>query len=164
MGTAYTENFDVIVNKNPRYPHFFVHHNIHSKIKLIALKFGNYNIMSTLQSLNTWLNLNRFSTHREASIVFIKYISTGLTLHHIAKKKVSTILTNVDISPEDIITLQETTEGDAIHHHNSTRKPDGQLKNPTKKTVSSSLHSTCPRNVYHGSIRSQMSPHSFYYS
>ena len=86
MGTSYTENVEVIVDKKPRYPRFFVHHEINSKIKLTALKFGDHNIMSTLQSLNTSLNLNRFSTHREASIGFIKYVSTGLILHHIPKK------------------------------------------------------------------------------
>ena len=48
MGTAYTENCDVIVDKKPRYPHFLVHHDIHSKIKLSTLKFGDHNIMSTL--------------------------------------------------------------------------------------------------------------------
>ena len=60
MGTEYTEHFAVIVNKKPRYPLFFVHHDIHSKIKLTVLKFRDHNIMSTLQSLNTRLNLNRF--------------------------------------------------------------------------------------------------------
>ena len=105
MGIAYTENFDVIVDKKPRYPHFFVQHDIHSKIKPIALKFGDHNIMSILQSLNTWLNLNRFSTHRKASIGFIKYVNTGLTLHHIAKKRVFTALMNVNLSRENIIAL-----------------------------------------------------------
>ena len=60
METSYTENFDVIVDKKPCYPRFFVHHEIHSKIKLTVLNFGDYNIMSILQSLNTWLNLNGF--------------------------------------------------------------------------------------------------------
>ena len=36
MGTSYTENFDIIVDKKPRYSRFFVHHEIHSKIKLTA--------------------------------------------------------------------------------------------------------------------------------
>ena len=88
--------------------------------------------MSTLQSLNTWLNLISFTTHHEASIDFIKYVSTGLTLHHIAKKRVSTALMNVDLSPEDIIVLKEATEGNAIHNHNNKRKPDEQLKVPEK--------------------------------
>ena len=94
--------------------------------------------MSTLQSLNTWLNLNCFSTHCEVSIGFIKYVSTGLTLHHIAKKRVSTALMNVDLSHEDIIALQKTTEGDATHNHKNKRKPDRQLKetDKNKKSIS----------------------------
>ena len=107
ISTAYTETFNVITDKKPRYPRFFVHHDIHSKIKLTALKFGYHNIMSILQSLNTWLNVNRFSTHREASIAFIKYISTGLTLQHIVKKRVSTALMNVDLPPKTSVNFKK---------------------------------------------------------
>ena len=128
MGNSYTENFDVIVDNKPCYPRFFVHHDIHSKLKLTALKFGDHNIMSTLQSLNTWLNFNRFSTHREASIGFIKYVSIGLTLHHIAKTRVSTALLNVALLPDDITTLQETTTKNTIHNYTNKRNPDGQPK------------------------------------
>ena len=103
--------------------------------------------MLTPQSLNTWLNLNHFSTHSDASIGVIKYVNTRLTLHRIEKMRVSTALINVDISPKDIIALQETTESDAIHNHYNKSKPDGQLKGPDKKTVLSSLHSIYPRNV-----------------
>ena len=130
MGTTYTENFDVIVDKKPRYPRFFVHHDIQSKLKLTALKFGDHNIMSTLQSLNTWLNFNRFSTHREASIGFIKYVSTGLTLHHIAKKRVATALMKVQLSPDDITTLQEIATATITHNHTNKRTKDGQPKDP----------------------------------
>ena len=131
--------------------------------------------MSTLQSPNTWLNLNRFSTHHEASIDFIKYVSTGLTLHHIAKNRVSTALTNVDPSPEDIIVLKEATEGNAIHNYNNKRKPDEQLKVPEKKQKR--YHFPCIRLVHetyrirkwkkpshHGNIRRKISLRSFYYS
>ena len=45
MGTKYTENFEVITDKKSRYPYFFVHHEIYSKIKLTALKFGDHNIV-----------------------------------------------------------------------------------------------------------------------
>ena len=128
MGTAYTETCNVINDKKPRYPRVFVDHDIHSKIKLTALKFGYHNIMSTVQSLNTLLNLNRLSTHREASISFIKYIGTGLILQPIAKKRVTTALMNVDISPENISALQKTTEKDTIHNNKNKRKPDRQLK------------------------------------
>ena len=106
-GITYTEFFDVIVDKKLRYLCFFVHHDIHSKIKLTTLKFDNHNIMSTLQSLSTWLNLNHFSTHREASIGFIKYVTTGLTLHHIAKKRVSTALMNIDLFLKILLHFKE---------------------------------------------------------
>ena len=73
--------------------------------------------MSTLQSLNTWLHFNSLSTHRETSIGFIKYISTGLTFQYIAKKRVTTALMNVDHTEEGIIALQNTTENDVINNH-----------------------------------------------
>ena len=40
------------------------------------------------------------------------------------------------ISPEDIIALQESTEGDEIHNHINKRKLDGQLKEPDKNNKS----------------------------
>ena len=80
---------------------------------------------------------------------------------------------NIDRSPEDIIILQETTEGDEIYNRNNKRKPDGQLKEPDKKQY----HLSCIRLVHetyrirkwnkpshHGSIRSQMSSRLSYYS
>ena len=106
MCTAYTEIFDVITDKKPRFPRFFVHHEFHSKIQVSALKYNEHTIMSTLQSLNTWLTFNNFSTHREASIGFLKFVSTGLTLQYIAKQRVISALTKVELSDEDIIALQ----------------------------------------------------------
>ena len=35
---------------------------------------------------------------------------------------------NVDLTNEDIIALQETTEEDVLHNNNNKSKPDGQLK------------------------------------
>ena len=66
--------------------------------------------MPTLQFLGTRLTLNKFSTHREASIGFLKYVSTGLTLQYVTKKRITSALMNVDITVEDIITPQQTTE------------------------------------------------------
>ena len=88
--------------------------------------------MSTLQSLNTWLTFNKFSTHREVSIGFLKYISNGLTLQYIANKRVIPALMKVDISEENIIALQQTTENDVNNTQNNKRKPDGRLKNVTE--------------------------------
>ena len=131
-GTVSTETFDFITNKKLRYSRFFVYHEIHSKIKFTALKFGNHNIISTFQPLNTWLNINRFYTLREASIRFLKDISTGLTFQHISKNIVTSALINVDLTEKDIISLQKTTEKDVFHNHNNKHKPDEQLKDASE--------------------------------
>ena len=72
MDTAYTDTFDVITDNKISFPSDFVHHKLHSKIQLFALKYGEHNIISTLQSLNTWLTFNKIYTHREASIGLLK--------------------------------------------------------------------------------------------
>ena len=110
--TVYTETFYVITDKKPRFPRFLVHYKIHSKIQVSTLKYGENNIMLTLQSLNTWLTFNRFSTHREASIDFLKYISTCLTFQYIAKKRLTFVLMNVDLTDEGSIALKQTIEND----------------------------------------------------
>ena len=68
MGTAYTETFDVITDKNTKFPRILVHHDLHSTLNVSAMKYGDHNIMSTLQPLRTWTNFNKLSTHRVASI------------------------------------------------------------------------------------------------
>ena len=88
--------------------------------------------MSTLQSLNTWLTFNKLSTHREASVYFLTYISTGLTLQYIAKKRVTSVLIKFDLSKDEIINLHQTTDNDVNNTQNNKRKPDGQLKKQQK--------------------------------
>ena len=63
MGTEYTECFDVITDKKTKFPRFFVHHDIHSTLIVYAMKYSNHNMMSTLQSLRTWVTFNKFDTH-----------------------------------------------------------------------------------------------------
>ena len=74
-------------------------------MSISALKYGDHDIMSTLQSLSTGLTFNNFSTHREASIGFLKHVNTRLTLQYIAKKWVTSALMNVDFTDEHIIAL-----------------------------------------------------------
>ena len=84
MGTEYTEYFDVITDKKEQIPRFFVHQDIHSTLTVSAVKYSDHNIMSTLQALWTWVTLNKFDTHRVASIGFLKYVGiyrSHLTLY-----------------------------------------------------------------------------------
>ena len=38
----------------------------------------------------------------------------------------------IDLTEEDVIVLQKTTEDDVIYNHNNKRKPDGKLKDATE--------------------------------
>ena len=97
----YTETFDVITNQKTKFPRFFCSSRSSLNIKCIHNEIGDHNIISTLQSLRTWANFNKFSTHCVASIAFLKYISTGLTLHSIEKQRVINALMNVDLNEKD---------------------------------------------------------------
>ena len=75
------------------------------------MKDSDDNIMSTLQSLRTRVTFNKFDTHRVTSIGFLKYVSTGLTLHSTAKKRVINTFIQVKLNEVDILVLQECIPG-----------------------------------------------------
>lgn len=72
------------------------------------MKYSDHNIMSTIQSLRTWVTLNKFDTHRVVSIGFLKYISTGLTLHSTAKQRIINALMKVNVNEADNLTPLNT--------------------------------------------------------
>ena len=101
------------------------------------MKYSDHNIMSTLQSLRTWVIFNKFDTHRVASIGFLKYVSTGLTLHSTAKQRVINALMQVKLNELDILTLHECMPVISDSTLNNKRLPDGNRKDPTtnEKTI-----------------------------
>ena len=104
--------------------------------------------MSTLQSLITWLNLNRFSAHREAIIGFIKYISTGLTLQHIAKKRVYSALVNLILPTKTSLYFKKPLRKTffTIITTNENQMDNYKIQKPTN-TVSYSQYLTCQRKI-----------------
>ena len=86
--------------------------------------------MSTLQSLPIWVTVNKFAIHRVVSIGFLKYVSTGLTLHSTAKKCVTNALMNVDLNESDISELHACIYVTTHLTTNDTRNPDGNRKEP----------------------------------
>ena len=84
--------------------------------------------MSTLQSLHTLVSFNKFDTHRFASIGFLKYISTGLTLHSTTKQRVINALMKVNLNEADILALQEYIPVITDSTTNNKRNPDGNRK------------------------------------
>ena len=92
------------------------------------MKYSDHNIMSTLQSLRTRVTFNKFSTHRVASIGFLKYVSTGLTLHSTTKRRVTNALMNVDLNESDISALHACIPDIIDLTTNNKRNPDGNRK------------------------------------
>ena len=64
---------------------------------------------------------------------------------------------NINLSHEDIIALQETTEGDATRNYNNKHNLDGQLK-VQKKTLSFPPHSACPQSISDSEVEQTESP------
>ena len=127
IGTKYTELFKVIT------PRFFIHHEIHSKITVSTLKYGDYNIITTLQSPSTWSIFNNISTYHEASINFLKYVNIGVTLQYTANKIVASALMNVNLTKEKMIILQQNVENNINTNNLNKCNPNGQMKGTTDR-------------------------------
>ena len=97
------------------------------------MKHGDDNIMSTLQK-KTWLTQDKYKTHREASIGFIKYISTVFAVKQVAKAHVVNVLVNFELTKEEISTLSKITKYDMVTTNTTSKKrsTDGQPKVPVE--------------------------------
>lgn len=125
MGTDYTTSFTVITDKKLRFPRFFVQNKTTWNFTISALKYDDHNIMATLQPIRVWMKFNKFSTHREASIRFLKYEYAGPTLHSTAKQYVINALMNIKLSDSDINTLKQYSNNDDIHNSSNKKNLDG---------------------------------------
>lgn len=128
----YTEKNQVVTDKKTRIYPFFVHHELHSKFLIFALKYGDHTFMLTLQSLNTRLTFIKSFTHHEASVGFLKYVSTGRTVQNTLKERLISALMNVNLTEKDIIALQQNTENNINTKNSNKRKIDDQIKDATE--------------------------------
>ena len=82
----------------------------------------------------TWLTQDKYNTHREASIGFIKYISIAFTLQQVAKARVVQALINLELTKEEISTLSTIPNDDMVTTNTTSKKrsTDGQPKVPVE--------------------------------
>ena len=132
MGTDYATKFTIINDRKAKFPRFFVHHVIDSTRTVSSMIHGDDNITTTLQKNKTWLRQEKFNTHREASIDFIKYISTAFTLQQVAKARIVNALMNVELTKEEISALSKIPNNDMVTTNTTSKKhsTDGQPKVP----------------------------------
>ena len=88
--------------------------------------------MTTLQKNKTWIAQDKYNTHREASIGFIKYIRTVFTLQQVVKVRVVNALMNLELTKEEISTLSTIPKDDTVTSNTPSKKrsTDGQPKVP----------------------------------
>ena len=72
---------------------------------------GSKTILLFFRHNNMWLKWNKFSTHREASIGFIKYVNTSITLQVSIRSRIELALCSIPLTDEDTKILVPSTEG-----------------------------------------------------
>ena len=100
---VYRNTFDVNLDKNSHLkPHIYVKRTIESTLTINNIKYGQRNIMITLEQQQVFLQFNKLFTHREACIGWLKYSSTSLTLQSPTKFRVENILKVAYFTPVEI--------------------------------------------------------------
>ena len=84
---------------------FKVSHKIESAIPLGDIKYGKRqqlsNILDTLVTNNAYLDLNKFSTHKEHSIRFFTHMNPNVTLRDNFRNKIQDELMWIDLDDEE---------------------------------------------------------------
>ena len=102
--TSYTETFKDI-NKDPKTSRVYISFKIESSKHMSEIKHGSTtnvsNIFKTLVDNNAFLNLNKYSYHREHSIGFFANISPKITLRENLRKSIQDHLMWMDIDDKE---------------------------------------------------------------
>ena len=100
----YTSKF-TNVYKDPKSSLVYISHKIESAIPLGEIKYGNRqqlsNIFDTLVTNNAFLNLNKFCTHKEHSIIFFTHINLKVTLRDNFRNEIQNELMWIDLDDEE---------------------------------------------------------------
>ena len=101
---AYTEIFKEI-NKDPKTSRAYISFKIESSKDMSEIKHGSStnvsNIFKTLVDNNAFINLNKYSYHREHSIGFFADISLKITLQENLRKSIQDHLIRMDIDDKE---------------------------------------------------------------
>ena len=86
--------------------------------------------MSTLRVSWVWIISDKFDTHREASIGWLKHMSPITTLHNTARSKVETALLDVTLTPAEVVQFTRTPvilsdENETTKYDNNNNKNRG---------------------------------------
>ena len=106
-GQAYLEQFPSI-NEVQRQRKIFVRCQVESSIMMSKFKFGEQSVMSALLENNTYMKYEKFNTHKEDSIGWLKYINPVISLQRITREKISDALMLVHLNNEEMTAMKNT--------------------------------------------------------
>ena len=88
--------------------------------------------MATLQDSWAWIRSDKFDTHREASIGWLKNMSTITTLHNTARSKVESALLDVTLATAEVEqftpTLNTNSDDDEATRYDNNNKNRGAIQ------------------------------------
>ena len=94
--------------------------------------------MATLRDSWAWIRSDKFDTHREASIGWLKNMSTITTLHNTARSKVASTLLDVTLTTVEVTqltpTLNTSSDDDEITRHDNNNKKQRSNSGNTTST------------------------------
>ena len=139
-GNEYKKHFPNTTEELDRFKSkkIFTRHKIESSLKLNQFKHGDENIMATLRDSWAWIRSDKFDTHREASIGWLKNMSTITTLHNTARSKVEQALLDVTLTAAEVRQFTPTQthnkdDDEATLHDNNKKKQRSNSGNATHK-------------------------------
>ena len=72
---------------------------------MMRFKFGKNSVMSVLLKNNTYMKYEKFNTHKEDNIGWLKYINLVISLQRTTREKISDALMLVYLNEEEMIAM-----------------------------------------------------------
>ena len=108
-GQAYLEHFPSI-NEVQRQRKVFVRCQVESSIMMSKFKFGEQSVMSALLENNTYMKYEKYNTHKEDSIGWLKYVNPVISLQRTTREKISDALMLVHLNEEEMKAMKNTSK------------------------------------------------------
>ena len=137
QGNEYSSTFTEATIHNQKFNSVkaYICCNIETSIpykKFLYSTNGDKTILPLLKTNNMWLKWNKFSTHREASIGFIKFVNPNLTLQTAVRSRIELALCSMPLTSEETKNFSRPDEG---KNAKQRMKQTPKISQPTKSKM-----------------------------
>ena len=116
LGTEYASSFTEATIHNQKFNSVkaYIYCNIETAIPYKIFLYSNNGdklILYLLKTNNIWFKWNKFSTHREASIGFIKLVNPNIILQTAFRSRIELTLCSMSLTSEETNNFSRSTDG-----------------------------------------------------